>query len=68
MKIQVCKKFSDTNKLQKKLAKAFVDDTITVKSCIDMCNICKQKPTASIDGTKLKAQSISKLISKIAKL
>ncbi len=65
MKIQICKKFSNVDKLQKKLEKAFPDDTITVKSCIDMCKQCKNRPTAKICGKKIKAQEISKLISKI---
>ena len=65
MKIQICKKFSKVDKLQKKLEKAFPDDTITVKSCIDMCKHCKNRPTAKVSGGKIKAQEISKLISKI---
>ena len=65
MKIQICKKFSKVDKLQKKLEKAFPDDTITVKSCIDMCKHCKNRPTAKVSGEKVKAQEISNLISKI---
>jgi len=65
MKIQLCKKFSKADKLQKKLVEAFPDDTITVKSCIDMCKRCKKQPVAKADGEKLKAKSISKLISKL---
>ena len=65
MKIQICKKFSKVNKLQKKLAKAFPDDIITIKSCISMCKLCKKQPVAKIKGKKLKAKRISTLISKI---
>ncbi len=65
MKIQICKKFSKANKLQKKLTKAFPDDTIIVKSCISMCKLCKKQPVVNVNGRKLKAKRISKLISKI---
>jgi len=65
MKIQICKKFSKANKLQKKLTKAFPDDTITIKSCISMCKLCKKQPTAKANGKKLKAKRISILISRI---
>ena len=68
MKIQICKEFSKVNKLQKKLINAFPDDTIIVKSCINMCELCKKQPAAKVKGKKLKAQRIVKLISKIDKL
>ncbi|MCO4845764.1 MAG: DUF1450 domain-containing protein [Sulfurovum sp.] len=68
MKIQICKKFSKVNKLQKKLTKDFPDDTIIVKSCISMCKLCKKQPVAKVDGKKQKAKDISKLIAKIDKL
>ena len=68
MKMQICKKFSKVNKLQKKLAKAFPDDRIMLKSCISMCKMCKKQPVAKVDGTELKSQRISKLISKIDEL
>ena len=68
MKIQICKKFSKVNKLQKKLTKAFPDHTIIIKSCIDMCDLCKKQPAVKINGKKLKAQRISQLISKIHEL
>ena len=68
MKIQICKKFSKVNKLQKKLIKAFPDDSIVVKSCISMCKACKKQPVAKVNGKKLKTQRISKLISKINEL
>jgi uncharacterized protein YuzB (UPF0349 family) len=68
MKIQICKKFSKVNKLQKKLTKAFPDETVIVKSCISMCKLCKKQPVAKIDGNKQKAKRISKLISKIEEL
>jgi len=65
MKIQLCKKFSKVNKLQAKLTKAFPDDIIIIKSCISMCKACKKQPVAKVKSKKLKAQRISKLISKI---
>jgi len=65
MKIKICKKFSNVNKLQKKLAQAFPDDKIIVKSCIDICKQCEDQPVAKVKGKKLKAQRIAKLISKI---
>ncbi|MGB5506177.1 MAG: DUF1450 domain-containing protein [Sulfurovum sp.] len=68
MKIQICKKFSKVNKLQKKLAKAFPDDTITIKSCISMCKLCKKQPVAKVKGKKIKAQRIVKLIDKVDEL
>lgn len=68
MKIQICKKFSKAEKLQKKLVKAFPDDTVIVKSCISMCKQCKKQPVAKVDGKKQKAKGISKLISKIEEL
>ena len=68
MKVQICKKFSKVNKLQKKLTKAFPDDAIVIKSCISMCKVCKKQPVAKVNGKKLKGQRISKLISKINEL
>jgi len=65
MKIQICKKFSKADKLQKKLAKAYPDDTIMLKSCISMCKLCKCQPVAKIKGKKFKAKRISTLISKL---
>ena len=57
MKIQICKKFSKVDKLQKKLTEAFPDDTIMVKSCISMCKLCKKQPVAKVDGKKFKSQT-----------
>ena len=68
MKIQICKKFSKVNKLQKKLTKAFPDDIIIIKSCISMCKMCKKQPVAKVNGKKQKAKRISKLIFKIDEL
>ena len=65
MKIQICKKFSKINKLQKKFTTAFSDDVIILKKCISMCKTCKTKPVAKVEGEKIKAKSISKLIFKI---
>jgi len=65
MKIQICKKFSKANKLQKKLTKVFPDDDIFIKSCISMCKVCKKQPVAKVNGKKFKAKRISKLITKI---
>ena len=66
MKIQICKKFSKVNKLQKRLNQAFPDDTIVIKKCIDLCKVCQKHPAAKIKKQKFKAKSISSLISKIA--
>ena len=68
MKIKICKKFSNIDKLEKKLTQAFPDDKITRESCIDLCKKCKDVPLAIVDGKKKKAKSISKLISKIDEL
>ena len=68
MKIQICKKFSKVNKLQKQLTKAFPDDTIIIKSCINACKLCKKQPAVKVNGKKLKAKRISTLISKIEEL
>jgi len=68
MKIQICKKFTKINKLQKRLEEAFPNEKITVKSCIDMCKKCKELPLAKVDGKKKKAKTIPKLISKIDEL
>lgn len=68
MKIQICKKFSQANELQRKLTKAFPHDTIIVKSCINQCKLCKKQPAAQIKGKKQKAKSISQLIFKIKEL
>ena len=68
MKIEICKKFSKVNKLQKKLTKAFPDNMVIVKSCLSMCKLCKKQPIAKVKGRKLKSQRISKLISKIDEL
>ena len=65
MKIHICKKFQKIDKLQKKLVKAFPEDTIIIKSCISMCKVCKHQPAARLKGKKLKAKRIPTLISKL---
>jgi len=65
MKIQICKKFSKVNKLQKKLTAAFPDDIIIIKKCISMCKLCKNQPVAKVQSKKLSTKRISTLISKI---
>lgn len=65
MKIKICNRFLKIKKFHKKLSKAFPDDVIIIKSCINMCNTCKKQPVAKIDGTKIKGKSISKIIYKI---
>jgi len=57
-----CKKF------HKKLNKAFPDDDIIVKSCINMCKRCKKQPVTKVDGVKRKGKSIEKIMNKIEKL
>jgi uncharacterized protein YuzB (UPF0349 family) len=54
-----CKKF------HKKLTKAFPDDDIIIKSCINMCKTCKKLPVAKVDGLKMKGTSIGMIIAKI---
>ena len=66
MKIKICKKFSKRNKLQNKLSKAFPNDTIIIKKCLNLCKICKHQPIAKVKGKRFKAKRISELISKIA--
>jgi uncharacterized protein YuzB (UPF0349 family) len=68
MKIKICKHFPKIKKFHKKLTKAFPDDSITIKSCIKMCKICKKLPVAKVDGAKMKGKSIEKVINKIEKL
>ncbi len=65
MKIQICRKFSKVSKLQKSLTTVFPDNVIIIKKCISMCKRCKNQPVAKVAKRKLKAKSISKLISKI---
>jgi len=68
MKIKICKHFPKIKKFHKKLAKAFPNDEIIIKSCINMCKICKKQPVAKVDGVKMKGKSIEKIINKIEKL
>ena len=68
MKIKICKRFPKVNKFHKKLTKAFPNDTITVKSCISICKICKNQPVTRADGVKIKGKNMGKIINKIEKL
>ncbi len=68
MKIKICKRFPKVKKFHKKLTKAFPHDSITIKSCINMCKRCKELPVAKVDGVKIKGKSIKKIINKIEKL
>ena len=61
MKIKICKRFPKVKKFHKKLTKTFPNDTITVKSCISMCNTCKKQPVAKVDGVKMKGKIIDKI-------
>ena len=65
MKIKICKKFSKVDKLQNKLTKAFPDDTIIVKKCLNLCKICKDTPAAKIKSQRFTALDITSLIEKI---
>jgi len=67
MKIKICKKFSKVNKLQTKLNKAFPEDKILIKKCLNLCKICKHQPIAKVKGKRFKAYRISELITKIQK-
>ena len=68
MEIKICKHFPKIKKFHKKLTKAFPDDTITIKSCINMCKRCRELPVAKVDGVKMRGKSIEKVINKIEKL
>jgi len=65
MKIKICRKYTNINKLQKKLSKAFPDDDVVIRKCLSMCKICKTQPVAKAAKKKFKAKRISKLIEKI---
>lgn len=65
MKMKICKKFPKVNKLQRKLAEAFPDDTILIKKCINLCGICKHAPLVKIKGHRFSVSRISKLVEKI---
>ena len=62
MKIKLCKNYPKKNKFIKKLTLNYPSAEIEVKSCIDMCKHCKSKPTAIVDGKKMKKDSIKKFI------
>jgi len=68
MKISICKKYSKIKKFEKKLAKAFPDANIKIASCIGMCGKCKFMPVAKVDGEKVKAKKVGKMIEKIEAL
>ena len=67
MKIKICKKFNNLNKLQNKLSQAFPNDTIIIEKCLSMCKVCKHQPVAKIKGAKIKSSRISELITQINK-
>lgn len=62
MQIKLCKNYKKKNKFVKKLTINYPDADITVKSCIGMCKNCKSKPTAIVDGKKMKKKNIKKFI------
>ena len=68
MKIKICKRFPKIEKFHKKLTKAFPDDEIIIKSCINMCKTCKKQPVAKVDGIRVRGKSIGKIIGKIENL
>ncbi|QOY53327.1 DUF1450 domain-containing protein [Candidatus Sulfurimonas baltica] len=65
MLIKLCKNYSKKKKFAKKLALNFPDAQIVIKSCIGMCKSCKSKPTAIVDGEKIKKKSIKKFIKEL---
>jgi hypothetical protein len=67
MKIKLCKKFPKIKKFEKKLSKAFPDSTIKIESCIGMCKRCRTQPVAKVNGVKVKAKKIGKMLRKIEK-
>ena len=68
MKIKICKHFPKIKRFYKKLSKAFPNDEIIIKSCINMCKTCKKLPVAKVNGVKMKENSIKKTIKKIQKI
>lgn len=62
MKIKLCKNYKKKNKFVKKLTLNYPSAEIIIKSCIGMCKNCKSKPTAIVDGKKMKKKSIKKFI------
>lgn len=62
MKIKLCKNYKKKNKFVKKLTLNYPSAEITIKSCIGMCKNCKSKPSAIVDGKKIKKKSIKKFI------
>ena len=62
MLIKVCKKYSNKSKFIKKLTLNYPDAKIEIKSCIGMCKLCKSKPTAIVNGKKIRKKSIKKFI------
>ena len=69
MKINICKKFSEVKKFEKKLSKVFPDASIKINSCIGgFCKKCRSIPVAKVDGVKVKAKKIGKIIENIKML
>lgn len=62
MLIKICKNYSKKNKLVKKLTSFFPDSKVEIKSCIGMCEYCKDNPVANVGGKKIKKKSIKKFI------
>ena len=68
MKIKLCKNYPKKKKLIKKLTLNYPSTEIEIKSCIGMCKNCKSKPTAIVDGKKMKKNSIKKFIKVLEQL
>ncbi|MBD3790529.1 MAG: DUF1450 domain-containing protein [Campylobacterales bacterium] len=68
MKIKICKHYTNIKKFETNLTKAFPHDSIVIKGCIGMCKRCKDQLVAKVDGEKVKAKKIGKIIEKIEKL
>jgi len=68
MEIKICRRFPKIKKFHKKLSKAFPDDDIIIKSCINMCKTCKKQPVAKVAGIKINGKSMGKIINKIENL
>ncbi|MEA3371419.1 MAG: hypothetical protein U9Q40_08770 [Campylobacterota bacterium] len=65
MQIKLCKKYSKKSKFLKKLALHYPEAEVKIKSCIGMCKYCKSKPTAVVNGEKIKKKSIKKFINEL---
>lgn len=67
MKIKLCENYPKKKKFIKKLTENYPSAKIEVRPCIGMCKECRLKPTARVDGKKMKKKSIKKFIKALDK-